>query len=375
MEKAGEQTSLQAQIEQDKKLQENNDTSRAVEDDGVVPESKIMHSNVGMGKQKAVTSNLPNVEQQMGSYYLPATQPDAAQTWQALVDALKLCQNTDINVEQEMEASAIKYHQDSFMLARARVVNIQGKDGVNFVELTKLEGDGFTFADEFRTELVKNLGKAVDPVSFLTPQNKFEDKELMYLDLQGEGAEDIIQHWIGVLRPEAGMKYDDINVFKTLASIAFNSTSETNLKVLSQYQQHIVPVILDILSGSNDKLVRLRLPAQYFSSVILQKFVANGFVPQESYTWRNVKSVVDAAVLCYSGENIGMEVTRSRETLRNLIDVLTNMGAKVKEERVGKIDSAMKSMMEKLPEALQQMHVSKEEIVRLTEPLAKSLGL
>jgi len=374
-------TSLQAQIEQDTKMsnqQANN--SRAVGDDSsVVQDSDNILGQqggvTGKVKAKSNTINLPNVEQQMGAFYLPATSPDATQTWEALVEALKNCLNTDLNVEKQMEASALKYHQDSFMLARARVVNIQGKDGVNFVELTKLEGDGFTFADEFQPELVKNLGKAVDPAEIVTPQNKFEDKELMYLDLQGEGADDIIQHWIGVLRPEAGMKYDEIGVFKALASLAFNLSSETNLKILSQYQQHIVPALLDILSGSNDKLVRLRLPAQYFSSVILHQFVSNGFISDDACTWRNIKSVVDAAIRCYSGENAGMEVTRSRETLRNLVLVLTTMAPKVKEERNGKLDNSMKEMVDNLPKVLSQMHVSEKEASSLTVPLGTALGL
>merc|ERR1719173_168376 len=50
------------------------------------------------------------------------------------------------------------------MLARTRIVKLEGEEG-EFLEIHKLEGDGFVFADQFKKNLVQKIGDKVEDVA------------------------------------------------------------------------------------------------------------------------------------------------------------------------------------------------------------------
>jgi len=58
------------------------------------------------------------------------------------------------------------------MLARTRIVKLEGEDAEkSFLEIHKLEGDGFVFADQFKKNLVQKIGDKVEDVDPVASEN------------------------------------------------------------------------------------------------------------------------------------------------------------------------------------------------------------
>lgn len=297
--------------------------------------------------QKAEAPKLVEEEKIGGAFYLPLKSKDLDATWGAITEALKSLKNCDVNIEKDsFNAFGLQYYHDTFMLARTRLCKLEKEDG-QFLEIHRLQGDGFVFADEFKKNLVKGLDnfvqdvKCVDPV----PSENARDAKLNYLDLSDEAiASGMIQHWLQTLKPKGGVKYDHRQIYETISSLGWNLNDEANFKVLNDYSDYIVGPVMEILRHPETTFV----PTAYFGVMAIKAFVAAKAVPKDMQSWKSVLMLVEALEkFCLTEQPAkakgiaDSQVTRSREVLGQIVSILkefvplatgdkpANLGAKV----------------------------------------------
>lgn len=295
------------------------------------------------------------VEQVAGAYYLPVQIP-VKEAWEKIVDAMKAVEQLDLNSspeEDEYSAFGLKYFRDSFMLARTKLCQVEGRGDQAFLELKKLEGDGFVFSDEFKKQLVANLEGVCEDIQETAPVQSEEaiEPKLQYLDFSDDAsANDVITLWLNDLRPSGGVKYDQTRIFEALSALAWNGTDPDNFAVLSEYADDIVDPVLQILNHE----CTTYLPTVYFGALCLNKFIAGDALPEELKTWET------AATLCslmqrWCLENGGAEfasqqVTRSREVLRLLFDALNTLAPTLNSERSDKVTEVLSKTISLMPQ-------------------------
>lgn len=301
-------------------------------------------------------STMPEQEKIGGAFYLKVND-DLVKTWEAVIGALQSMENCDINLEEASDYTAfgLQYYHDSFMLARTRIVKLEGEDAEkSFLEIHKLEGDGFVFADQFKKNLVSKIGDKVEDVNTVDPvaSENVKEPSLNYLDLSDENiAMDMIQHWLSTLKPKAGVKYDHRQIYETLSCLGWNINEEANFKALEGWSDHIVGPILEILRHAETTYV----PAAYFGAMCIDKFVREDAVPEDVKTWNSVFMLVEAMEkFCLTEidpkeRNVGdFQVTKSREVLRLLISILMKFAPTVTGDKVdalpAKADSVLKAL-------------------------------
>jgi len=295
-----------------------------------------------------------------GAFYLPVKK-DVPSTWTAVLEALQSLPDCDVNLEEQEQFNAygLQYFHDTFMLARTRLCKLEGEEG-NFLEIHKLQGDGFVFADHFKKNLTEQIGEFVEDVDSVAPvqSENVKNPSLNYLDLSDEtSATDMIQHWLQTLKPKGGVKYDHMQIYETLSCLGWNVNEEANFKALVDYSDYIVAPILEILRHEDTNHV----PTAYFGAMCINKFVEEDAVPEAAKTWNSVFMLVEAMEkFCLQerrekAKNVAeMQVTRSREVLRLLISILEKFVPTVKGELNEQLPAKVGSVLEALAETLQK---------------------
>jgi len=304
-------------------------------------------------------ANLREVQQLAPAFYLPLKQ-GAGETWKAVLEALHSLEECDVNVADKYSAYGLQYHHDKFMLARTQICKIEGKGDDKFLEIHRLEGDGFVFSDNFKKNLVDQIGEYVEDVEAAEPQPLENEKDgfLNFLDLSDDAiAADMIQHWLSTLKPKGGVNYNAGEIFQTLSSLGWNCNDENNLKTLADYNDHIVGPIMEILRHPEMKHV----PTGYFGAMCIDRFVQADAIPKDMKTWASVFMLVEAMEkYCIPEDpkrvkNIDeMQVTRSGEVLRLLISILTKLTQEATGEQpdglAGKVETVLSGLSEVLAE-------------------------
>jgi len=304
-------------------------------------------------------ANLREVQQLAPAFYLPLKQ-EAGETWKAVLEALHSLKECDVSVADKYSAYGLQYHHDKFMLARTQICKIEGKGDDKFLEIHRLEGDGFVFSDNFKKNLVDQIGEYVQDVEAAEPQPLENEKDgfLNFLDLSDDAiAADMIQHWLATLKPKGGVKYNQGEVFQTLSSLGWNCNEENNLKTLADYNDHIVGPVMEILRHPE----MTHVPTGYFGAMCIDRFVQADAIPKDMKTWASVLMLVEAMEkYCLPEDpkrvkNIDeMQVTRSGEVLRLLISILTKLAPEATGEQpdalAGKVETVLSGLSEVLEE-------------------------
>jgi len=323
--------------------------------------SKFQNKEASVGK---IPDNALAEEEKIGgAFYLPV-QKDLGETWEAVIDALQSMEDCDINLteQEKFNAYGLQYFHDTFMLARTRLCKVEGEKG-NFLEIHRLEGDGFVFADQFKPSLVQKIGDCVKDVETVEPipSENATDNFLNYLDLSDEIiAGDMIQHWLSTLKPKGGVKYDQRAIYETMSSLGWNCGEESNFKVLEDYSDYIVAPVLEILRHPETTHV----PTAYFGALCIDKFVQGDAVPENVKTWNSVFMLVEAMEKFCTVQKDSKEksiadfqVTQSRQVLDRLVSILTKFAPSCTGDRPNafakKVETVLSALeKELLPETL-----------------------
>lgn len=293
--------------------------------------------------------------------YIPCKLASPQEVWSRVVSAIQCMDTSDFNeVEQagdepSYDLFSMKYLYDSFVLARTRLVRLEMEgDGEQiFIELRKLEGDGFAFTDDFQRHLESELEEITEDDERPKPQAK---DEVMYLDLVGPEGEEIISNWMRNLRPSSdtkgtGLVYNEIETYKAMSALGWNLTSPENFEFLSgSYKEDILSVAINILGATS------HLPTAYFSALTLSEFAKAGELGEAYTTWDTVKLLCEASLHWSEDKNTkftGMQISRSREVVRLLTSVLMTIGSNLPSEGRDKAAPTIEAFCSKIEE-LQQ---------------------
>lgn len=297
-----------------------------------------------------VQDKVVNLEGRHKSFmYIPVTLANADQVWQRVVEAMRSMDSADYNEvgeegdEPSYDCYSLKYLYDSFVLARTRLVRLEEDGEQIYIELRKLEGDGFAFTDDFQRHLEKQLEDITKPDERPEPQPR---PEAMFLDLSDETLrEEIVSNWFTSLRPVVSgntLVYNDVEAYKAISSLGWNTKSPENFEILKAYSEEIVDCSMNILNATS------HLPTAYFAAVTLNEFAQN---KQFNADWGHVK-IMSSAILNWSEEGTGevatMQVTRSREVVRVLSSTLLAVGPTLEAEGKKKAEMSIVAMLEKL---------------------------
>lgn len=322
-------------------------------------------------KKEAMAGKIPEnalaeEEKLGGAFYLPV-QKDLGETWQAVMDALESMEDCDINLteQEKFNAYGLQYFHDTFMLARTRLCKVEGEEG-NFLEIHRLEGDGFVFADQFKPSLVQKIGDCVKDVETVEPipSENAMDNSLNYLDLSDEIiAGDMIQHWLSTLKPKGGVKYDQRAIYETMSSLGWNCGEENNFKVLEEYSDYIVSPVLEILRHPET----IHVPTAYFGALCIDKFVQADAVPENVKTWNSVFMLVEAMQKFCTVQKESkdksiaeFQVTQSRQVFDLLVSILTKFAPSCTGDKPNafakKVEEVLSALeKELLPESLDSL--------------------
>jgi len=320
-------------------------------------------------------ADIREVQQLAPAFYLPLKQ-GAGETWKAVLEALHSLKECDVSVSDKYNAYGLQYYHNTFMLARTRLCKIEGKGDGKFLEIHRLEGDGFVFSDTFKKNLVEQIGDYVVDVEAAEPQALENEKDefLNYLDLSDNSiAADMIQHWLSTLKPKAGVKYDNRQIYETLSSLGWNCNDEKNLKALAEYNDHIVGPILEILRHPDMKHV----PTAYFGAMCIDRFVQGDAIPKDMKSWSSILMLVESMEKFCIPENPErvknideLQVTRSGEVLRLFISILTKLAPEATGEQpeglAAKVDTVLSGLKNVLEEEsvknLKNLFAAEEEV-------------
>lgn len=242
---------------------------------------------------------------------------------------------------------SLKYVADNFVLARTRLVQVEEEENI-FVELRKLEGDGFAFTDDYQCHIEEQLEDITVEDNRPKPQEK---PTPVTLDLSDETLrQEVLSNWFTNLRPTRAantLVYNEIETFKAMSQLAWNSTSAENFEILQQHKDTILDCTFNILNSTT------HLPTAYFAAMTLHVFAQNG---QLNADWDHVK-IMSSAMVNWSEETeeefARMQVTRSREIVRLLSNTLVLLGPNLVAEEKGGAEGNLVAMFEKLSD-LQQ---------------------
>lgn len=283
-------------------------------------------------KERASDLPAPSVDQVAGAYYMQVADPsDLNATWATVEKALESLPSTDFApTAGEHVAHSVQYHQDGFSMARSRLCQLENKgDSEYFVEVTKLSGNGFIFQDQFVAALQGALQegfKAVEQLEQPADLEEAETSNLAFLDLsEQEIADPMIEKWLTALQPKKGVQYDQMVVYESLPTLAWNLSDENNFKVLAGYSNDIVARVLDILKVDETTSI----PTGYFAAKVLEKFFSDASaIPDKVKVWDTVLSL-EKSLMKWSMPNnkaLHKEVPVSRGVFTTLLGVLRNAG-------------------------------------------------
>lgn len=213
-----------------------------------------------------------------GAYYLTVNESDPEVAWSQIGSTMNTVSHADttINEDENFTAYSLKYFQNTYSLARSMLCTVDGDDSL-LLEINRLEGDGFGFADLFVKEFSDNVGDLCSkPVFIEDPDqaranNDHQDEE--FLDLSADVGRDMIEHWLTSLRPDGGIKYDESRIYEALSSLGWNCEDEPNYQVLKEYVSDIVDPFFSIFLRQDSVD---HIPSVYYGSKILKQFAVGG---------------------------------------------------------------------------------------------------
>jgi len=312
-----------------------NTTSRGMRSTGASPTENLV-KQPGQGKivqkEQAAVAPTPSVEQLAGAYYMRVGDTsDLNATWSTVEKALEQLPSTDFApVAGEHSAHSVQYHKDGFMMARSRLCQLENQpDDQFFVEVAKLTGNGFIFQDQFVSALQGALQegfKAVEQLEKPADLEEAETSNLAFLDLsEQETGYPMIEKWLTALQPKKGVQYDQMVIYESLSTLAWNLNDADNFKTISGYKDDIVAHVLDILKVEETTSV----PTGYFAAKVLEKFFSEeSAVPDKLKVWDTVLSL-EKSLVKWSTPNpkaLHQEVPCSRGVFTTLLSVLRNAG-------------------------------------------------
>lgn len=322
--------------------------------------------------QKAQDAGVQGFEQNQiaGAFYL-ALNKSAEDTFQELTEALENMENTDFSVqESDLAAYGFLYSDDKYMLARTKIVTLES-DARNgeFLEVNKLEGDGFVFADIFKKKLVTSLGGTVEDDNSVQPDFEEESVDMKYLDFSADenSAMILMNKLLGDLKPKEGVKYDQKKIYETVSTLGHNvQAGEANFSFVNGFQEHIFPAVLEVLRHEDTSF----LPTVYFGSKLVLSFLSADVLEDEFKTWRNCQMLAEALSLHCLGEaevsdEVGSslkQVTKSRQSMKNLVDAIVKMADLCQDELTPGVRDTLTTIFEQIPdEASRQTLLEKLE--------------
>jgi len=289
-----------------------------------------------------------------GAYYLPlvdGVKPEVVV--QAVVSSWENLSNSDIsslNPEdvENFAAWGILYKNEKFMLARTKLCSLDEEKSQVYLEINKLEGDGFVFADDFKKTFVEPLveAKYVTDVEEFEPLANEEDLDagIEFLDFSAdlESAMAFMQQLLGHLKPKGGVKYDAKKIYESVSTLGHNANNEKNLEFLIDYQEHIVNNVLEVLRHEEMNFI----PSVYYGATLINTFLSSPKFDDDLKTWETFNSLVDALKRHCIGKGQalpgGQQVVRSRQSRTIIMSSLQKL-AKMLQESETKLEDDMRT--------------------------------
>lgn len=315
-------------------------------------------SKLGRVEVEVDDSVQPGLENEIGgAFYLPLKKTPA-ETYRNLVEALNDMKDTDFSVNpSDLAAHGFLYSDDKYMLARAKIVKLDSeKNQGDFLELNKLEGDGFVFADVWKRRVFEAMKESIGDDDSVQPDLEEESVDYKFLDFSAdeESSMLLMEKLLGHLKPREGVKYDHKKIFESVSTLGHNVAEEasSNFEFVNQFQDHIVPAVLEVMRHEETSF----LPTVYFGSKLLTAFLKPEVLEKEFKTWANFEMLAEALEMhCLKesavSEEVGApekQVTRSRESLAILVNALCVMGPMCEDE----LEPAKRAKLVKIFEAV-----------------------
>jgi len=311
-------------------------------------------------KQKSQAADVQASEhsQVAGAFYLALNKP-AGETFEEVTKALEQMEDTDFSVqESDLAAHGILYSDDKFMLARTKIVKLVSDthDG-EYLEVNKLEGDGFVFADIFKKNLVDALGGTVKDDETVQPDLEEESVDMKYLDFSADedSAMILMNKLLTNLKPKEGVKYDQNKIYESVSTLGHNvQAGEANFSFVNGFQEHIFPAVLEVLRHEETS----SLPTVYFGSKLVSSFLSSEVLESEFKSWTYFQMLAEALKMHCLGEavvsdEIGSplkQVTKSRQSMKTLVDALLKMADLCEDELTPKIKDSCTQIFEQIPD-------------------------
>jgi len=267
-----------------------------------------------------------------GAYYLPITKPAEA-VIEAVISSWQNLAQTDFSANKaEYVAHGVLYNNEKYMLARTKLCKLDNEDPEEkiYLEINKLEGDGFVFADSFKKSFVEPLvkGAYVEDTAEVAPLQAEEeiDGDLRFLDFSADAdsAQNLMQQLLQNLKPGGGVAYDAKKIFESVSTLGHNATESKNLEYFAAFQEHIVTSVLEILRHDDLNF----LPTVYFGSKLINTFLASEF-DKDLVTWATFNNIVDGmkkhCISPASPTYASQQVMRSRQSYDIMMDSLNKL--------------------------------------------------
>lgn len=295
-------------------------------------------------------------EKLKGAFYLTVNSDDPPAAWESIANTLEQNTNADSQIEPlndsetDYRAFTIKFFNDSYMLARSTLCQLEGDDQL-LLEMNRLEGDGFGFADLFVKEFGENVGDICDPPEMIEdPELEAARQENLndeFLQLDADIGNEMVEHWLTNLRPAGGVKYDHMKIYETLSTLGWNCQESSNYEILREYSDDIVGPVLNILHNEDMDFI----PSLFYGSKILRTFATQGGFNEEMLNYDTVATVCSIALKACGGVD-GFEskhqVKTSKEVLSLLFDTVEALATQVAgQERSGEAGDCLELFVNK----------------------------
>jgi len=247
-------------------------------------------------------------------------------------------------------AYSLKYFQNTFALARSMLCYVEGDDAL-LLEINRMEGDGFGFADLFVKEFSNELGDLCSkPVFVEDPeiqQKQIEHQDEEFLDLSADVGEEMIEHWLSALRPAGGIKYNAERIYDALSSLGWNCQDPTNYERLKEYVDDIVEPIFSIFlrQEGKDSVGVDHIPSVFYACKILNQFAVQGDIELTNVTVASLCAMGLRYCDPENGQESVHKIKTSKQSLHLIFETLETIASKIPEnaERDEDMVDAMKN--------------------------------
>jgi len=328
------------------------DDSRRVEDAAGVHEKQSAQNKA----KEPAARPIPEASPIGGAFYLELLK-SPTETFEELQKALENMENTDYSVSpDDFACHGIVYSDDKWMMARSQIVQLDDRQG-SFLELNKLEGDGFVFADLFKMNLAKALEGTVKDDTVVQAETFEEDSDYKFLDFGADedSAAMLMNQFLNQLKPSEGLAkgYDQTNVFAAVSCLGHNIAE--NFEFINGFQEPIVEGVLEVLRFEETTF----LPTVYFGSKLISAFLEEDVLDSDLKKWKNVQMLVEALNKHCIGEqtvdtemgSAGRQVMKSRESMKILSAAICKFAALCeKSELTPKMKDSFTKIFEQVPD-------------------------